>query len=535
MAKEKIVEIKTIKQVLGQNVQQFADKVAYKIREGEGYRQLTYKQVGEKVAQLQSFMAKLGIVPGDRIALISENRPEWPITYLAVTAMGAVAVPLDAMLRKEEILPLIEDSEPKLMFCTQKYTEYVKGTAWENKAVLMEEFDKLPAAGEKVNNEVKPESLAAIVYTSGTTGAPKGVMLTHYNIISDVLNTLQVVKVYPNDIWLSVLPLHHTFETTCGFFGAFVPGTTVIYAESLKSHAILANMQDNGITIMCGVPLLYQLFYEGILREVEEKKMMPVFRVLFGLSAFFKFFGLHIGRTLFGMVHKKFGGKIRMFVAGGAAMDLKVLKNFELMGFNLIQGYGMTEAAPIITCNYIGMNRLGSVGKVIPGVTVKINEKNGEILTKGSNVMQGYYKRQSLTDEVIIDGWLHTGDVGYMDKDGFVFITGRCKDVIVTASGVNVYPEEIEHWLKQIPAIKEVCVMGSRVKEGFRKGSEEVAAVIVPNEGKTEEEIKAAIAEVNKKLAEYKRVARTIFRKEELPKTRLLKIKRFVVRKEMGL
>lgn len=529
------MEMKTIKQVLDQNTQQFADTVAYKMREGEGYRQLTYKQVGEKVAQLQSFMAKQGVVPGDRIALISENRPEWPISYLAITTMGAVAVPLDAMLRREEILPLIEDSEPKLMVCTQKYTEYVKGTAWESKTVLMEEFDKLPAAGEKINNDVKPDSLAAIVYTSGTTGVPKGVMLTHENLISDVINTLKVVKIYPNDIWLSVLPLHHTFESTCCFLGSFLSGTTVVYAESLKSPAILGNMQDNKITIMCGVPLLYQLFYAGILREVEEKKKTGAFRVLFAISAFFKLLGLHIGRTLFSMVHKKFGGHIRMFVAGGAAMDIKVLKNFDLMGFPIVQGYGMTEAAPIITCNCLEVNRYGSVGKVVPGITVKIDEKNGEILAKGPNVMQGYYKRQSLTDEVIIDGWLHTGDVGYLDSEGFLYITGRCKDVIVTASGVNVYPEEVEFWLKQIPAIKEVCIMGAKVKEGFRQGSEEVVAVIVPNEGKTEEEIKAAIAELNKKLADYKRVARIIFRKEELPKTRLQKIKRFAIRKEMGL
>ena len=529
------MDLQTIKQVLEQNSDKFRNVVAFQMKEGEVYRKITYGQVAEMVAKLQAVLSRLGVVPGERVALISENRPEWPMAYLAITTMGAVAVPLDAMLKKEDVLPLIEDSEPKLMICTQKYSEYVKGTAWENKVLLMEEFDKLPPAGEKIDHEVKPETLAAIVYTSGTTGIPKGVMLTHRNIVADVVQTLKVVKIYPNDIWLSVLPLHHTFETTCGFFGAFISGTTIVYAESLKSHALLVNMQENGITVMCGVPLLYQLFYEGILREVAEKKMTPVFKILFAISKFFKFFGLNIGKVLFGMVHKKFGGKIRMFVVGGAPMDINVLKNFDLMGFSIIQGYGMTESSPIISCNCLEVNRYGSVGKVIPGVEVKLAEHTSEILAEGPNVMLGYYKRKNLTDEVIIGDWLHTGDVGHFDEDGFLYITGRIKDVIVASNGVNIYPEEIEHWLKQIPSIKEACILGTKIQEGLKKGSEEVAVVIVPNEGRSEDEIRSAVAELNKKVVEYKRIARIVFRKEELPKTRLLKIKRFAVRKEMGL
>lgn len=213
------------------------------------------------------------------------------------------------------------------------------------------------------------------------------------------------------------------------------------------------------------------------------------------------------------------------------------MHDFELMGFTMLQGYGLTESAPILTANTLKENRLGSVGKPIPGVRIKIagSEPAGEILAAGPNIMRGYYKRKDLTDEVLKNGWLYTGDVGYLDEDGFLFITGRLKDVIVTASGVNVYPEEIEFWLKKLPSVKESCVLGAKVKEGLRRGSEEVVAIIVPDERFTEEQVKSTIGDLNKKLAEYKRIAKIIFWKGELPKTRLQKVKRFAVRKELNL
>jgi long-chain acyl-CoA synthetase len=527
-----------MKQLYEEQGRKYGDKTAFSMREVSGYRKISYAQVVEIVAKLQAVMARRGIVPGDRVALISENRPEWSLSYLAITGMGAIVVPLDAMLRQEEILPLIEDSEPKLMICTQKYAEYVKQKPLKGGILLMEEFNQLPAVSEKVNHQVKPDDLAAIVYTSGTTGIPKGVMLSHRNILSDVYMTLRMLDIDDKDIFLSVLPLHHTFETSGGFFGAFCSGATIVYAESLKAHALLQNMQDNGITVICGVPLLFQLFWEGVLREVEEKKMLPVFRLLLAISGFFRrYLGLNIGRQLFGMVQNKFGGRIRFFLVGGAPLNKQLIENYNLMGFLIVQGYGMTEASPIITANSNRPkgNRNGAVGKIILGTEGRIDEKTGEILVKGPNVMRGYYKRQHLTDEVIIDGWLHTGDLGYMDKDGFLYINGRLKDVIVTSGGNNVYPDEIEAKLDRLPPIKESCVLGEKVKEGIRKGSEQLAAVVVVREGHDEEQAKKAIEDLNKNLAEYKRIAKIYFRKEELPRTRLLKIKRFAVKKEMGL
>jgi long-chain acyl-CoA synthetase len=413
----------------------------------------------------------------------------------------------------------------------------------------MDEFDKLPSPEQRPLPQVDFDDVASIVYTSGTTGIPKGVMLTHRNIMFDVISAVPLFDVGPGDNFLSVLPLYHTFETTAGFLGPFYLGCKITYAESLKSHNILRNMQETGVTVMLGVPLLYQLFYDGILREVEEKGLDKVFSVLFAVSrAFRNVIGLNIGKILFSTVHKKFGGKIRFFCSGGAAIDPEVLKNFDLMGFTILQGYGLTESAPIITVCTMKENKYGSIGKPIPGVEVKIagTEPVGEILAFGPNIMKGYYKRKELSSRVVINGWLHTGDVGYKDEEGYLFITGRCKDVIVTGSGVNVYPDEIEFSLKKVPAIKESCVLGSKVTAGVRKGTEQVIALIVPDmeffekTGNKEDDfvqktIADEIEKFNKKVADYKRIARFIIHKEELPKTRLRKVKRFMVRKELGI
>ncbi len=546
---ESELKILTIKQLLEQNAEKFSNEIAFQMRKDGNYRKFTYQEVKNVVNRLQCQLLKMGVGIGDRVALISENRPEWPIAYLAITAMGAVVVPLDAMLKVGEVLPLLEDSEPKAIILSDHYLEYIKGMPLQDKAIFMEEFHCLPTSGVLPEIFIDLDHLAAIVYTSGTTGTPKGVMLSHRNIVMDAIVSASLFGVGPGDVFLSVLPLHHTFETTGGFFVPFSSGCCITYAESLKSHAILQNMQDTGVTHMLGVPLLFQLFYEGILRQVEDKGLKKIFSFLFGLSSFFRnIIGVNIGRLLFSTVHKQFGGKIKFFASGGAALDPQTIKNFDLMGFDIYQGYGLTESAPVLNVNYPGKNRIGSVGRPILGVEIKItgNGPIGEILASGPNLMLGYYKRKDLTDEVIINGWLHTGDEGYLDEDGYLYITGRAKDIIVTGSGVNVYPEELEFLLKKIPAIKESCVLGDKVKEGVRKGNEEVLAVIVPNleylekQGKTDDAaihtaIEREVSALNKKVAHFKRIEKFIIRKEDLPKTRLQKVKRFELRKELGL
>ncbi|MEA3493811.1 MAG: AMP-dependent synthetase/ligase [Candidatus Margulisiibacteriota bacterium] len=542
------MELITIKELLKRNVDKYRNQIAFQMRGDSGYRKITFQQVAEQVEKVQGILLNQGVVYQDRVALISENCPEWAISYIAIVSLGAIVVPLDAMLSKEEILPLLNDSGAKTIIYSEKFTGYFAGGNVPIGQVKMEDFDNVQGSSQLPDVDVKPEDTAAIVYTSGTTGIPKGVVLTHKNIMSNVCSVSSLFDLGPKDNFLSVLPLHHTFETTAGFLGPFYNGCRITYAESLKSNNILKNMQETGVTVMNGVPLLFQLFYNGILREVEEKGKGKLFSVLFGISRFFKrVVGINVGRKLFSVVHKKFGGKIRFFVSGGAAIDPGLLENFDLMGFTIYQGYGLTESSPILTCNYTKSNKPGAVGKVIPGVEIRISgsELAGEILAFGPNIMKGYYKRKELASRVVVNGWLHTGDVGYLDEDGFLYITGRSKDVIVTASGVNVYPEEVEHLLKNIPGIKEVCVMGTTVTEGLRKGTEEVFAIIVPDfeylekHGYAEEvtvysKIKEEIDGVNRKMADYKRIAKFKIRKEELPKTRLMKIKRFELKKELG-
>jgi long-chain acyl-CoA synthetase len=543
------MELITIKELLDRNAEKYRNQVAFQIRTDTGFRTVTFEQVLVQVKKIQAALQSHGVEYQDRVALISENRPEWVISYLAITSMGAIAVPLDAMLSKEEVVPLINDCNAKVIILSEKYTDYTKGTLVEGREIFMEEFDKLASSVPSVKTSVKLDDTASIVYTSGTTGIAKGVVLTHKNIMSNVVVVAPMFDLGPGDNFLSVLPLHHTFETTAGFLGPFYMGCKITYAESLKSHNLLRNMKDTKVTVMCGVPLLYQLFYDGIMREVEEKKMKPLFSALFFISKFFKHvIGFNIGKKIFSIVHKKFGGKIRFFVSGGAALDPNLIRNFDLMGFTILQGYGLTESSPILTCNNLKENRVGSVGKAIPGVELKItgDEPVGEIYAFGPNIMKGYYKRGELTSRIVVNGWLHTGDVGYLDEEGYLFITGRFKDVIVTASGVNVYPDELEYGLNNIPEIKESCIMGTKVKAGIRKGSEEVFAAIVPDleyfskKGIVDQEkivgiVEEVIRSYNSRIVDYKRIARYDIRKDELPKTRLLKIKRFELRKELGI
>ncbi|MFH1361799.1 MAG: AMP-binding protein [bacterium] len=540
------METITIADLLSESAAKYSANIAFQSRVGKDYRQLTFLQAANFAAALQVKLAELGVLKGERVALLSENRPEWAISYLAITSLGAIVVPLDAMLSKDDLLPLIDDSGSKVIILSKNYLDFIAGTRLENSKISMEEILSLhpytPTA--HTSSQVSQNDTAAIVYTSGTTGLAKGVVLTHKNIMSNVAAVSSLFDLGPKDNFLSVLPLHHTFETTAGFLVPFYKGCKITFSESLKSHSLLANMQKTKVTVLCGVPLLFQLFYDGIKREFEEKNLGKLFSGLMFFSSFFKkIIGLNLGKFLFSMVHKKFGGKIRFFVSGGAAIDPSLIANFDLMGFPVLQGYGLSESSPILTCNTLKNNRLGSVGQPIPGVEIKIagTEPVGEILAFGPNIMKGYYKRKELASRVLINGWLYTGDIGYLDEDSYLYITGRSKNVIVTSSGVNVYPEEMEAVLDKIPAVKEACVFGEE-----KEGGETVFAVIVPDleyfkkQGRDKfEEVQATIAEeiaaINRRVANFKRIARFVVRGEELPKTRLKKVKRFELRKELGI
>ena len=536
------MHVKTLQDIVVSSKNNFQNDIALQIRSDDGYRRISFFDAYKKIARLAAHLKLLGVHPGDKVGILSENRPEWGLSYLAITYFGAIAVPLDAMLSTEELEYIISDSETKTIFCSSALKLKHKLAA---SIILMEDFDELPER-EIPLPEINEDDLAAIVYTSGTTGYPKGVMLTHKNLVSNVLAVSKLFKIRPGDNFLSVLPLHHTFEATCGFLCPFYLGAKITYAESLKSYNLLKNMQETKVTIMCGVPLLYNLFYDGIMRELNEKgsaaKML--FSLLLGISKIIKM--QYVRRKLFLLIHKKLGGSINFWVSGGAAIDPEIIKNFDLFGITICQGYGLTESSPILTCNNLQNNRIGSVGLPLPGVVIKITE-DGEIIARGPNIMKGYYKNPEQTSIVLRDGWLYTGDKGKIDSDGYVYITGRIKDIIVTGSGVNVAPEELEFHLNKIKGIKESCVLGAKVQSGAHRGMEEVFAVIIPDydylkkhakhikHEHVEMYIHGEIQKLNEKLAAYKRISKIKIRSIEFPKTSTKKIRRYQVKREMGI
>ena len=511
----------------------YGQEIAFQIKKKNSYHKLTFAQVKEKILALASHLIDLGIKKGDRVVILSENRPEWPISYLAITSIGAVAVPLDIMLSKEEIRPLVSHCGANAIILSKRGMDSLQEKIVKLE-IGMDEIDNFKLSGLKLDDiPLLDNVLAAILYTSGTTGKSKGVMLTHNNIMSNVLAVAQIFQVGPGDNFLSVLPLHHTFESTSGFLAPFYMGCSITYAQSLKSYQLLRNMQETGVTIMCGVPLLYQLFYDGVMRAIGEK---PWIVRLFARFA----------------VRKKFGGKIKFWVSGGAALDPAVIEGFRKFGITILQGYGLTESAPILSCNTLTNNKIGSVGKVLPGVEVKIEPRHGvaiqegEVLARGPNIMQGYYKSPDLTGQVLEDGWLYTGDIGRFDEEGYLYITGRSKDVIVTGSGVNVYPDEIEFQIRKLQGVADACVIGSKIKKGIRSGMEEVWSIIVPDmeyfkrmnvesSDVIDRTVKNNVFALNEELAEYKRIANVIVRYEDFPKTTTRKVKKYQLKKEMGL
>lgn len=539
------MEYRTLKDLLLNSTTKYSEIVALQIRGDQGYKKYTYKDVRRLAGGLISYLRSLGINKGDRVILLSENRPEWVIAYLSIVGMGSIVVPLDSLGTEYDLKGVIKHSESKAIITSLKFLDMMKDTGL--KMLSMEnEFEGVAShGGEDFGFDVGPDDIASIVYTSGTTGIPKGVMLSHGNLMSNMARTMELFDIGPTDRLLSVLPIHHTLETAA-FLAPFYCGAGIIYAESLKSFKLLANMQDVHPTILVGVPMMFQLFYDGIMREVDEKSIIVriLFKIMFLVSKLFKnLLRINIGKALFGTVHKKFGGSFRFFISGGAAISVELLRNFDYLGFKIIQGYGLTESSPIIAANSFTDNKFGSVGRPIPGVKVKI--VNGEIVATGPNIMKGYFKMKEETDKVLRDGWLYTGDVGFIDSLGYLYITGRYKDVIIASNGVNVYPDEIEFELNKAPYIKESCVIGRKIAQGIKKGSEEVFAVVIPNIeyftklglSMNEDAVHSAVAEVIEKFNDrsslYKRISAFSIRNTDFPKTSTKKIKRFAVKKEM--
>ncbi len=517
-----------------------------------GWQRLTYRDLAIAVTGVASSLTRAGIRKGDLIAILSENRPEWGLAYLGILLAGGSAVPLDAQLSATEVLTLLSDSGAKCVFHSNKTADQL--------SALKEQAEGAPGAGMTLINFDAPdftamkgaspessfpptgsEDMASLIYTSGTTGKPKGVMLSHRNFCSDADAAVTARIVSHVDTVLAVLPLHHTYAFMCTLLVPLFLGGTITYPQSLKGPDLLASMQETGVSVLVSVPQLLGMMKDSIISRMQARpKPLAILAVLLlRLSGFLrKRFDIALGKIIFRSVHRAFGKRFRFFTSGGARLDPSVMLDLEALGFTVLEGYGLTETSPIVTFNTFEKRKPGSAGKPLPSVKVRIlnpsSEGEGEIEINGPMVMQGYFNNPSATREVLHDGWFRTGDIGKIDHDGYLFITGRSKEVIVLSSGKNIYPEDVEKMYLGSRLIKELCITGAE-RQGV---GEALHAVIVPDVdyakaagiANLHDAIKWEINSVSGRLPSYMRVTGFSLRKEPLPRTPLGKLRRFLIR-----
>jgi long-chain acyl-CoA synthetase len=510
-------------------------------------RTYSYGDILFAAKSIASFLSHKGVRKGDRVSILLEGRPEWGIVYLGISFIGAIAVPIDIQLSAEEIRNLLLDSEGKAIFISEKtlrtYEDAMKSLLIESINIDGEEFSRIMKYPH-LNSfaSIDPNDIASLIYTSGTTGRPKGVMLTHGNFLSNVRSIQEAKIIDERDCLLSILPLHHSYPFMINFLFALLSGARVVYLQSLKGPDILKTMAEKDVTALVGVPQLFAMFRRGMIDGIA--KTPPPFKwialSLLRLSGFMRNkLGINFGKIIFSKIHKRFAKRFRFFVSGGAKLDPNVSEDLQALGFTILEGYGLTETSPVISFNPPNKVRRGSVGLPLPDVEITIlrpdEEGTGEIAVRGPNVMKGYYRNQEETDKVIQDDWFLTGDLGYVDKDGYLYITGRSKEVIVLSSGKNLYPEEIEKHYLQSPLIKEICVFGEGKTPGI---ADMLKAVIVPNIEYMKEEnianfneaVKWQINSLSTKLPSYKRIMGYEVYQHALPKTTLGKLKRYVIK-----
>ena len=552
-------EFNNLKEMLANTKEKFSNQVAFKFKtEVPGkLRTETHGEFNEKINALGTALISIGL-KDKRIAIIGENRYEWGLSYLAVVAGTGIVVPLDKSLPENEIVSLIERSEVEAIFYTSKY-DNIMNKIREDKVGKLKFFismdeDKTDGgiysqselvelgkglirngARSFLDAEIDNEAMSIMLFTSGTTSKSKCVMLSHKNIVSNLHDISALFDINKDDTLLSFLPLHHTFENTVGFLLPISVGGAIAYCDGIRY--IADNLKEYQISVMISVPLLFESMYKKVMHTIDKKGKTK--KVKFGimLSNFLRKFGIDKRRTIFKEIHESLGGKLRLFVAGAAAFDPVLEKGLNDLGIDTYQGYGLTEASPVIAAEHKTETRYGSIGRLFPSLEGKIIEPNeqgiGELAVKGPSVMLGYYQNEEATNETIVDGWLHTGDLAYFDKDDFIFITGRKKNVIVLKNGKNIFPEELEILINKIEGIKESMVYGMP-----EDGDLTISAKVVYDkksmqelyglneEDKIEEFINEEIKKINKTMPAYKYIRNIMVTEEELIKTTTLKIKR---------
>jgi long-chain acyl-CoA synthetase len=552
----------TFNQQFERIVRRFPGRIAFRLKTSQGYTTVSYREADRQAKGVAAGLIAMGLNRGSRVAILSENRPEWVVSYLGIYFSGMIAVPLDAQISPAEWRRLIDDSDSQVIFVSgnlrPKLLEALKDSPAERQVVS---FD--PVAGDRDTRkklsgmiewatqlpdpsslpECASSDIATVIYTSGTTGMPKGVVLTQSNIVGELECIFGAIHADENDALLCLLPLQHVLASVINVMVPLYLGGQVVFADTLKRTEILKALQEAGITILATVPQFFYLFHNRIQEELSKK--LPVARKIFQgmlrLNRFsMKLFGLNLGKILFSQIHHNFGSKLRLFVSGASSMDPKVAQDFHDMGFTILQGYGLTETTGACAVTRVEKNKLGSVGPPLPGVDIRIDAPdengNGEILIRGPMVMQGYFKNPTATGESIRDGWFHSGDLGRFDDEGNLYITGRKKEIIVLANGKNIYPDELEMHYLQSPYIREIAVIG--VSDPQERG-ERLHAVVVPDFdylkvkriANAREALRDQIAALSNQLPKYKRLMSYQVQSDALPRTTSRKIKRLELKK----
>ena len=544
----------TIKELFHINTMRYPDNTCWKEYSPKEIS-LTYKEAEEKVKEVSSWFLSLGVKKGDKIIVSGKNSVAWAVTYIAVQYAGCTVVPLDSSLHDEDFIKFAKFSDSVVLVADNDRMKKVAGSLPMLGYASLEENGTYPSimtlsAPYRDGHVMTEDDVAAILFTSGTTGTPKGVMLTNKNIVSDIFISQANMNIYPTDVFYAILPIHHAYTMLAVFMEGLGGGASVVFGKKLVVSQMLKELKEAKVTMFLGVPMIFNKLYAGLLAGVRKKgvDVYGLIRFLMGISGFLKkAFGLKVGKKMFGFLLKNLSlENCRICICGGGPLPSSTFQGFNELGLDFVQGYGLTETSPITHLNPIYAFKVESVGKNVALTEAKIvdadSEGNGVIYIKGPQVMKGYYKNQEATDEILDkDGWINTGDVGHIDSEGYLYLTGRAKSIIVTDGGKNVFPEEIEDKFQLYDDIEQICIIGY-VKDKALK-AEGIRAIIYPSKNVREtmkddeiqKKMEGIISDVNKNLQAYKKISMVTVAKEPLEMTSTKKIKRFVVAKQYKL
>ena len=552
------LEIKDLKDMLNKTEKLYAEKPAYKIKVEEGkYQVYTHKEVRDMINALGTSLINLGL-KGKRIAVIGENRYEWEIAYLSIVCGTGIVVPLDKSLPANELELLIERSDIEAIFYTKRYSEIIQnirlsekdklkhlismdndenGEGIYSQKELIQEGKKLIEEGnnEFLNAKINPKEMEIMLFTSGTTSRSKVVALSHENICTNLMDIGSVLDVTQDDVFLSILPIHHVFECTVGFLFSLYKGAETVFCDGLRH--IVENLNEYHVTVMACVPGIYERIFMMIRKKLEKQGKLEE---ILENEEKYKNSSMQKKKEVFKEIHDMLGGKIKLFISGAAALDKTIEEKYRLLGLNLVQGYGLTETSPVVAVGTNKNYKLGSIGKTVPSVEAKLVDVNeegiGELVVRGPSIMLGYYENEEANKESLKEGWFYTGDLAKIDEEGYIFICGRKKSVIVLKNGKNIFPEEMENLVNKIEGIKESFIFGKIQSNDENNIKINVKIVfdrdVIKNVYKVEknEDIYTVLAkkikEINQTMPSYKAIRGIMLTEEPLIKTTTNKIKR---------